>query len=150
MAKSDPEFLLAWQIRMVSNQQLNLGPMVLFTLAGIAGQLTLSPSWLSCKTDFTYSSHKTEHHLPPTHTDWTRLLTSSWHGDEEQGDMHCARTSTRSLTFSKTLPCTWLSSGLLRHVVWKKFADVSEVLAASIIRALSPWWWTTDNRMRRE
>jgi hypothetical protein len=29
----------------------------------------------------------------------------------------------------------WLSSGLLRSVVWKKFTDVSEVLAAFIIRA---------------
>jgi hypothetical protein len=29
----------------------------------------------------------------------------------------------------------WLSSGLLRRVVWWKFTDVSEVLAASIIRA---------------
>jgi hypothetical protein len=27
----------------------------------------------------------------------------------------------------------WLSSGLLRHVVWYKFTDISEVLA--------PWWW---------
>jgi hypothetical protein len=30
----------------------------------------------------------------------------------------------------------WLSSGLLRRVVWLKFTDVSEVLAASIIRAI--------------
>jgi hypothetical protein len=29
----------------------------------------------------------------------------------------------------------WLSSGLLRRVVWQKFTDVSEVLAASINRA---------------
>jgi hypothetical protein len=31
----------------------------------------------------------------------------------------------------------WLSSGLLRRVVWKKFTDVAEVLAASVIRAIS-------------
>jgi hypothetical protein len=31
----------------------------------------------------------------------------------------------------------WLSSGLLHHVVWQKFTNVSEVLAASIIRAMS-------------
>jgi hypothetical protein len=30
----------------------------------------------------------------------------------------------------------WLSSVLLRRVVWKKFTDVSEVLAAFIIRAM--------------
>jgi hypothetical protein len=30
----------------------------------------------------------------------------------------------------------WRSSGLLRRVVWYKFTDVSEVLAASIIIAL--------------
>jgi hypothetical protein len=29
-----------------------------------------------------------------------------------------------------------LSSGLLRRVVWYKFTDVSDVLAASIIRAI--------------
>jgi hypothetical protein len=29
-----------------------------------------------------------------------------------------------------------LSSGLLHHVVWKKITDVSEVLAASILRAM--------------
>jgi hypothetical protein len=31
----------------------------------------------------------------------------------------------------------WLSSGLLRRVVWCKFTDVSEVLAASFIKAMS-------------
>jgi hypothetical protein len=31
----------------------------------------------------------------------------------------------------------WPSSGLLRRAIWKKFTDVSEVLAASIIRAMS-------------
>jgi hypothetical protein len=30
----------------------------------------------------------------------------------------------------------WLSSGLLRHVVWWKFTYVSDVLAASIIMAM--------------
>jgi hypothetical protein len=30
----------------------------------------------------------------------------------------------------------WLFSWLLRHVVWEKFTDISEVLAASIIRAV--------------
>jgi hypothetical protein len=30
----------------------------------------------------------------------------------------------------------WLSSGLLRCVVWYKYTDVSEVLTASIIRAI--------------
>jgi hypothetical protein len=30
----------------------------------------------------------------------------------------------------------WLSSGLLRRVVWWMFTDVSEVLSASIIRAI--------------
>jgi hypothetical protein len=30
-----------------------------------------------------------------------------------------------------------LSSGLLRRVVWQKFTDVSEVLAASIIRTIT-------------
>jgi hypothetical protein len=29
-----------------------------------------------------------------------------------------------------------LSSGMLRRVVWQKFTDVSEVLAASIIKAI--------------
>jgi hypothetical protein len=33
----------------------------------------------------------------------------------------------------------WLSSGLLRRIVWWKFTDVSEVLTALIIRALSPY-----------
>jgi hypothetical protein len=31
----------------------------------------------------------------------------------------------------------WLSSALLRRVVWYKFIDVSKVLAASIIRAIA-------------
>jgi hypothetical protein len=31
-------------------------------------------------------------------------------------------------------------SGILCHVVWNKLTDVSEVLAASIIRS-SHWWW---------
>jgi hypothetical protein len=30
-----------------------------------------------------------------------------------------------------------MSSGLMRRVVWYKFIDVSEVLAASIIRAIA-------------
>jgi hypothetical protein len=30
----------------------------------------------------------------------------------------------------------WLSSGLLRHIVWKKFTNVSEMLAASNIRVM--------------
>jgi hypothetical protein len=30
----------------------------------------------------------------------------------------------------------WMSSGLLRRAVWQKFTDVSEVLAASIIRVM--------------
>jgi hypothetical protein len=33
----------------------------------------------------------------------------------------------------------WLSSGLLRRVIWYKFTDVSEVLTASIIRAMCFW-----------
>jgi hypothetical protein len=33
----------------------------------------------------------------------------------------------------------WLHPGLLGHVVWWKFTDVSEVLVASIIRALKCW-----------
>jgi hypothetical protein len=35
-----------------------------------------------------------------------------------------------------TTICRWLSSGLLYHVVWYTFTDVSEVLTASIIRAM--------------
>jgi hypothetical protein len=31
----------------------------------------------------------------------------------------------------------WLYSGLLRRVFWQKFTDVSEVLPASIIRAIA-------------
>jgi hypothetical protein len=34
----------------------------------------------------------------------------------------------------------WLSSGMLRRVVWQKFTNVSEVLAASIIRAMCDDW----------
>jgi hypothetical protein len=30
-----------------------------------------------------------------------------------------------------------LSSGMLRRIVWQKFTDVSEMLAASIIRAMN-------------
>jgi hypothetical protein len=30
----------------------------------------------------------------------------------------------------------WLSSGLLRRVVWQKFTDVSEVLSACTIKAM--------------
>jgi hypothetical protein len=37
---------------------------------------------------------------------------------------------------TKSLPERWLSSGLLLRVVWYKFIDVLEVLAASIIRAM--------------
>jgi hypothetical protein len=33
-------------------------------------------------------------------------------------------------------PWRWLSSRLLHHVVWWKLTDISEVLAASIIRAI--------------
>jgi hypothetical protein len=36
-----------------------------------------------------------------------------------------------------TAVSTWLSSGLYSRVVWQKFTNVSEVLAASIIRAMS-------------
>jgi hypothetical protein len=32
----------------------------------------------------------------------------------------------------------WLSFGMLHHLVWYKLTDVSEALAASIIRP--PWW----------
>jgi hypothetical protein len=35
--------------------------------------------------------------------------------------------------------CRWLSCGLLRRLVWWNFTDVSEVFAASIIRAMSKW-----------
>jgi hypothetical protein len=35
----------------------------------------------------------------------------------------------------------WLSSGLLRRAVWWKFTDVSEDLAAAIIRAMNVVWW---------
>jgi hypothetical protein len=38
---------------------------------------------------------------------------------------------------SRRRALTWPSSGLLRHVVWYKFTDVSEVLAASIIHAVT-------------
>jgi hypothetical protein len=41
------------------------------------------------------------------------------------------------LRFSRRRVLRWLSSGLLRRVVWQKFTDVAEVLAASIIRAMS-------------
>jgi hypothetical protein len=39
--------------------------------------------------------------------------------------------------FIQYLRRRWLSSGLLRHVVWQMFTDVSEVLAAPNIRAMS-------------
>jgi hypothetical protein len=35
-----------------------------------------------------------------------------------------------------TLFSRWLSSGLLCRLAWKKFTDVSEVLAADIIKAM--------------
>jgi hypothetical protein len=37
-----------------------------------------------------------------------------------------------------------ISSGMLRLVVWQKFTNVSEVLAASIIRAMSEMMETTS------
>jgi hypothetical protein len=40
----------------------------------------------------------------------------------------------------------WLSSGLLCCVVWWKFTDVPEVLAASIIRI--HWWWRQQTRLK--
>jgi hypothetical protein len=39
--------------------------------------------------------------------------------------------------FSRRRVWSWLSSGLLRRLVWYKFTDVLEVLAASIIRVMS-------------
>jgi hypothetical protein len=39
--------------------------------------------------------------------------------------------------FSRWWVRRWLSSGMLRYIVWWKFTDVSEVLAASIIRAMN-------------
>jgi hypothetical protein len=39
--------------------------------------------------------------------------------------------------FSRRRVWGWLSSGLLRRVVWYKLADVSEVLTAPIIRAIT-------------
>jgi hypothetical protein len=41
-----------------------------------------------------------------------------------------------NLRLSRRRVWRWLSSGLLRRVVWWKFTDVSEVLATSIIRAI--------------
>jgi hypothetical protein len=39
--------------------------------------------------------------------------------------------------FSQEVVCRQLSSGILQRVVWLKFADVSEVFIAAIIRATS-------------
>jgi hypothetical protein len=41
-------------------------------------------------------------------------------------------------TFFKTeyIQRRWLSSGLLRRVIWRRFTDVSEMLASSIIKAI--------------
>lgn len=38
---------------------------------------------------------------------------------------------------AQRLRWTWLSSGMLRPVVWQKYADVSQVLAASIISVIA-------------
>jgi hypothetical protein len=37
-----------------------------------------------------------------------------------------------------SMKMNWVA-GLLHHVVWQKFTIVSEVLAASIIRVMSPY-----------
>jgi hypothetical protein len=39
--------------------------------------------------------------------------------------------------FSQEVVCRQLSSGILQRVVWLKFADVSEVFIAAVIRATS-------------
>jgi hypothetical protein len=41
------------------------------------------------------------------------------------------------MRFSRQRVWGWLFSGMLRRIVWYKLTDVSEVLAASIIRAMS-------------
>jgi hypothetical protein len=43
----------------------------------------------------------------------------------------------RDFRFSRRRIWRWLSSGLLRRVVWYKFTEVSEMLTASIIRAMT-------------
>jgi hypothetical protein len=44
--------------------------------------------------------------------------------------------SNRSESIHNIYKRRWVSSAMLRRVVWQKFTDVSEVLATSIIRAL--------------
>jgi hypothetical protein len=60
-------------------------------------------------------------------------ISSSHSGEYEDGCLFCRW----NFRFLRRLVWRWPSSGMLRCVVWYKFTDVSEVLAASIIRAIA-------------